>query len=113
LIDQINVQQLDAWLSDPERLTKPIILDVREDWEFERAKVSGSVHIPMGQIVQRIDELKSIVAAGQVVACLCHHGSRSMQVGMYLHRQGFDNVINVSGGIDAWSEQIDANVAKY
>ncbi len=113
MIEQINVQQLQSWLCDPDRITKPIILDVREEWEFERANIAGSLHIPMGQIVQRIEELKSVVADGQVVACLCHHGSRSMQVGMYLHRQGFDGVLNVSGGIDAWSEQIDASIVKY
>jgi rhodanese-related sulfurtransferase len=109
LINQISVAQLHQWLGDAQREDKPIILDVREDWEYEHAKLAGSVHIPMGQITQRLHELPT----GKTIACLCHHGSRSMQVGQYLSQQGFNEVLNIHGGIHAWSIEIDGSLPTY
>ena len=92
--------------SGPER---PLLLDVREPWELEIARVEGAVHIPMGQIPSRHDELPS----DRPVICLCHHGVRSFQVGVFLARQGFESVYNLRGGIDAWSREVDPSVALY
>lgn len=106
-MQQIQVSDLAHWLADSARIS-PTILDVRENWEYETAQIKGSVHIPMGQIMQSFESLDR----DNTIACLCHHGARSMQVGLFLERQGF-TVLNVQGGIDAWSRQIDPLVAVY
>ncbi len=87
----------------------PIVLDVREPWEFERARLLGSVHIPLGQITARIEELD----CDQKIVCLCHHGVRSLQVARFLQSRGFTDVYNLSGGIDAWSHEVDPAVPIY
>lgn len=91
----------------------PLLLDVREDWELALAaiRIEGAelLHLPMGQIVQRLAELPTTVP----IVCVCHHGVRSQQVAAYLERQGFEQVFNLSGGIDAWSCQVDPSVARY
>ncbi|GLR25135.1 MULTISPECIES: rhodanese-like domain-containing protein [Limnobacter] len=85
------------------------IVDVRETWEYELCHLPGSIHIPMGEIPSRLNELDP----DQPVACLCHHGVRSYQVAMYLKKQDFTHVYNVEGGIDAWSRQVDPSCATY
>jgi rhodanese-related sulfurtransferase len=91
----------------------PVLLDVREDWEVRVAPlaVAGfrTVHLPMNQIPARISELD----ANCSTVCFCHHGMRSLQVALFLERQGFASVFNLHGGIDAWSTQVDPSVARY
>lgn len=86
-----------------------ILLDVREDDEVALCHISGSLHIPMNLIPLRNNELPDDVP----IVVYCHHGIRSMNVARYLEHLGFDNLYNLSGGIDAWSQQIDPNVARY
>jgi rhodanese-related sulfurtransferase len=90
-----------------------LVLDVREDIEVQTASVKAQGfelrHIPMGQLVQRLGELEN----QRPVACLCHHGGRSMQVASYLDRSGFAQVANIAGGIHAWSLQVDPSVPQY
>ena len=91
----------------------PLLLDVREDWEVAVAAIRidgvAASHIPMGRIPERLAELDP----EQPVVCICHHGMRSAQVAHFLERQGFATVYNLAGGIDAWSEQVDATVPRY
>ncbi len=91
----------------------PLLLDVREDWEVALAAIRppGATlrHIRMGEIPQRLAELP----AGRPIVCLCHHGVRSQQVAAFLERRGFEQVFNLSGGIDAWACQVDPSVARY
>ena len=91
----------------------PLLLDVREPWEFALAaiRVDGcaTLHIPMNAIPARLGEID----AAQPVVCICHHGVRSAQVVAFLERQGYPAVYNLAGGIDAWSTQIDAGVPRY
>ena len=92
----------------------PLLLDVREPWEFELAalRTEGlvTINLPMSQIVQRIGELDP----ARPTVCLCHHGVRSAQVAAFLEqRQGFTAVSNFTGGIDAWSVEVDAGVPRY
>lgn len=91
----------------------PVLLDVREPWEFDLAaiRVEGAhtLHIPMGQIPARLGEID----AARPVVCICHHGVRSAQVVAFLERQGYDPVYNLAGGIEAWSTQVDAGVPRY
>lgn len=92
---------------------RPQLLDVREPWEVQIAPLTvdgfETVHIPMGQIPARCDELDS----DRAVVCMCHHGMRSLQVAAYLERRGFPAVFNLHGGIDAWSNQVDPRVPRY
>lgn len=85
------------------------VLDVREPWERQIASIDGSIDIPMRDLPGRIDELDR--AAG--VAVLCHSGIRSAQVAGYLASQGFARVANVTGGIDAWSTEVDPQIPRY
>ncbi|AYQ26689.1 MULTISPECIES: rhodanese-like domain-containing protein [unclassified Polaromonas] len=95
----------------------PVVLDVREPWELQTASVKEDgfklVHIPMREIPARLAELQE-ASAGQPIACLCHHGMRSLQVANYLIQSGeFPEVVNLHGGIDAWSQQVDRSVPLY
>lgn len=94
--------------------TLPLLLDVRERWEFERAALHAvgleTLNLPMSEIVQRAGELDP----ARPTVCLCHHGVRSAQVASFLEqRLGFAEVSNFTGGIDAWSVDVDPNVPRY
>ena len=107
-MERITAGELAAWLAD-ERREKPVLLDVREPWEFEKARIEGATLMPMRELPSRIaqiDETKEVVA-------ICHHGGRSMQVAVFLEKQGFKRVHNLVGGIDAWSRTVDPAVPLY
>ncbi len=84
------------------------ILDVRERDEFKFSNIGGT-HIPLSEFAQRYQEL----APEKNWAVLCHHGMRSAQAVAFLRNQGFKNVQNISGGIEAWSVQIDSKIPRY
>jgi rhodanese-related sulfurtransferase len=86
-----------------------VLLDVRELSELEIASVAGALHIPMNQIPARIAELDR----SKPLVVMCHAGGRSRRVAEYLHGNGFGNVFNLRGGIDAWSTEIDPQVPRY
>jgi rhodanese-related sulfurtransferase len=87
-----------------------ILLDVREPWEIDVARISGSKHIPMGDIPARFNqELDS----DNHIIVVCHHGVRSMNVTAWLRQQGFEKVQSLRGGIDRWSREIDSSVPLY
>ena len=96
------------WLADSSR-PQPVLLDVREAWEYETCHLQGSLLIPMSSIPARQEELDP----EQAIVCICHHGARSMQVGAFLERAGFEQVVNLTGGIHAWAMQIDSSMATY
>jgi rhodanese-related sulfurtransferase len=107
-MQQITPTQLRAWLDDAGR-QKPVLLDVREPWEFERARIEGSQLVPMREVPARVGEIDD----DKEVVAICHHGGRSMQVALFLEKQGFKRVHNLAGGIDAWSRTVDASVPTY
>ena len=107
-MQQLDAQALKSWLDDASR-AKPVLLDVRETWEFELCKLSGSTLVPMSTIQGRLDELNR--DAETVV--ICHHGGRSMQVALFLERQGFGRVFNLTGGVDAWAQTVETTMARY
>ena len=107
-MNQMTAPELAAWLADPAR-PRPLLLDVREKWEFETCKIEGSTLIEMNTIPARIDELDEDAE----IVCICHHGARSMQVAAFLERNGFGKVSNLTGGMHAWALQVDASMAKY
>ncbi|MEQ8207180.1 MAG: rhodanese-like domain-containing protein [Woeseia sp.] len=85
------------------------LLDVREPWELATASVPDAISIPMGDVTSRLDELDR----EQPVAVLCHSGGRSARVASLLTQSGFNRVANISGGIDAWSQQLDSQIPRY
>ncbi|KQP02083.1 rhodanese-like domain-containing protein [Pseudorhodoferax sp. Leaf265] len=108
MIDLVTPSQLGDW--QPGQIT---VLDVREPAELAVASVKPDgftlLAIPMGEIPGRLAELDR----DQPIACLCHHGARSMRVAQFLAQQGFAQVANISGGIDAWSQQRDPSIPRY
>ncbi|MEJ1960095.1 MAG: rhodanese-like domain-containing protein [Gammaproteobacteria bacterium] len=87
----------------------PLVLDVREKWEVEVASIPDVLHIPMGEIPARLGELD----AEADVVVMCRSGGRSMQVAHFLARNGFRSVANLTGGILAWSRDVDPSVRTY
>src|SRR6266513_2902165 len=85
------------------------LIDVREPFEYEIARIDGAKLIPLGEISERLDEL----SGERPIVVHCHSGKRSAQAARLLQQRGFANVYNLEGGIDAWSDQIDPNVPKY
>lgn len=86
-----------------------VLLDVREPAELEMASVASALHIPMREIPARLTELDRDTP----LVVMCHSGGRSRRVAEYLSANGFSNVFNLSGGIDAWSTQLDSRVPRY
>ncbi len=88
---------------------QPVLLDVREAWEYALCSIEGSINISMANIEQMLSELK----ANDETIVICHHGMRSFQVGNYLEGNGFTQIANLEGGVDAWAKTIDAEMAQY
>ena len=86
-----------------------VLLDVREQWEYDLAKLSGSTLIPLATLPQSLAKLNR---HSEIIA-ICHHGMRSADATNFLLQQGFANVKNLVGGIDAWSAQVDGTVPRY
>ena len=105
---QLRPAELKAWLDDPEK-TRPLLLDVREAWEFERCHIEGAELLPMSGIPSRYGELDP----EREVVVICHHGVRSFHVARFLEHNGFTNVINLTGGVDAWAKEVDHAMPLY
>ncbi len=105
-LSEITPAELKDRLASREQ--QPFILDVREPWEVAAASIPGALNIPMGDIPSRLTELDP----DRETIVMCHHGVRSAQVAIYLARNGFEQVINLAGGIDAWSD-LDPSVPRY
>jgi rhodanese-related sulfurtransferase len=106
MIREITASELK---SRRDRGENPLVIDVREDWELKLASIPGVLHVPMNQLPARIGEFQR--DAETIV--MCHAGGRSMRVAHFLANQGFTDVANLSGGISAWSEAVDATVPRY
>ena len=107
-VAQIAPATLCAWLADPAR-GKPQLLDVREPWEFQTARLAGSTLLPLRELPARFGELD----AGADTVVICHHGGRSMQAAIFLERQGFARLHNLAGGVDAWARSVDPAMPVY
>ena len=105
---QITPVQLAEWLQDESR-PAPFLLDVREPSEFAYCAIPGSVLMPMASVPARAQELPDDVD----IVVICHHGGRSMQVAMFLERQGFAGLINLAGGVAQWAQQVDPAMPQY
>ncbi|MCY7318044.1 MAG: sulfurtransferase [Ramlibacter sp.] len=111
MIDQVRPSGLAAWIQAQSGVA--VVLDVREPVELRAASIQAQgfelVTIPMNEIPARLAELDPT----RPVACLCHHGARSQRVALYLASNGFDQLANIAGGIDAWSMERDPGVPRY
>jgi rhodanese-related sulfurtransferase len=103
---EISAVELKTMLESP---SPPLVLDVREEWEWQRAHVGAARLMPMGDVPAHLDELDR----GRDLVVMCHHGGRSRQIVLFLEQQGYERAINLRGGIDAWSREVDPAVPLY
>lgn len=87
----------------------PLLLDVREQWEFDYCQIDGSELIPMGQI----EHHTAVLDKHRETVVICHHGIRSRQVCYYLEHVGFTNVVNLEGGVERWADDVDPQMKRY
>lgn len=99
--------QLKQYLA--EQAVQPLLLDVREPWEFNICQLNGSQLLPMHQIPQNIHQLNP----QREIVVICHHGIRSRQVGLFLEQHGFKEIINLTGGLAGWAKDIDPTMSTY
>ena len=102
----ITVQDLKTRMDQGDKI---VLVDVREEWEYNLAKIEGSVLIPLGTLPQSLHKLDP----NTEIVAHCHKGMRSADAINFLYQQGYKNVKNLVGGIDAWSLQVDPSVPRY
>jgi rhodanese-related sulfurtransferase len=100
---------LAAQLADYLRSESPVLIDVREPWEFDICHIDNSINIPMGQIPQSLQQFEN----DSEFVLICHHGVRSMRVIQFLQAQSIENLINLEGGVDAWAREVDPSMPVY
>ncbi len=105
---EMSVVELDQWMKTRSDV---VLIDCREESEYAVAKIDGSVLIPMSRWMESTDKLAEF--ADKQIVVHCHHGGRSMRVTQWMRANGYPNAINLAGGIDAWSQEIDPNVPRY
>ena len=106
-MENITVSELSKLISDPD--AEILLVDVREAWERELCAITESLHIPMNTVPNSLEKLEFNLP----IVIYCHHGMRSMQVGMYLESHGYNHVLNLEGGIDACAREVDQTMAQY
>lgn len=104
----LTAPELASWLADDTR-DKPLLLDVREPNEYQYCHIPGAVLMPMQTVPASMAELEEDMA----IVCICHHGMRSMQVARFLEQHGFTKVLNLTGGVHAWAQQVDPDMPTY
>ena len=113
-VGELTAQDLKARLDRGDPLT---VVDVREDDERLYAAIAlpegvVDLHVPMGDVARRFDEIRE-ASGGRPLVVYCHHGQRSMVAATWLARRGLEDVHNLEGGIDAWSRRVDPEVRRY
>jgi rhodanese-related sulfurtransferase len=104
---EMNAAELKAYLE--QSACAPLLLDVRQPWEYDICKLDNSVLVPMNEIPGKLDAFDK----DQEIVVICHHGIRSRQVARYLEAVGFCNIINLNGGMADWAQQVDNTMATY
>ena len=102
----ITATELNTALQNKQNYT---LLDVRQPEEVAICQIENSLNIPMGDIPAKKDTLNP----DDAIVVICHHGMRSAQIAMYLDQNGFDNITNLTGGIDAWAIEVDNSMQRY
>jgi rhodanese-related sulfurtransferase len=104
----VRPAELQAWLADPAR-ERPFLLDVRESSEFGLCRIEGSELAPLPSLPAKLAELNP----ERETVVICHHGVRSYHAARFLEHNGFTNVINLTGGVDAWAKEADPTMPTY
>ena len=105
-MDEITPQALKERL---DRGDRPVLLDVRQDWETKLCRLDNSVHIPIEEIEFRTEEL----SPEDDIVVYCHQGVRSAAVANYLRQLGFKRAVNLAGGLDSWARAVDPSMRRY
>lgn len=103
----LNPIELKAYLDQAKQ--RPALIDVREQWEFDTVHLPGSKLIPLAELPFELNNLNR----NQDLVVICHHGIRSRRAALWLEQQGFNKVINLKGGIDAWAKEVDRDLPVY
>ena len=106
MIKQLSPAEAKKILGEQEGIR---LIDVREKWEYETAKIENSELMPLSEFNVHFPKLNP----DDNLIIICHHGNRSMTVGLYLVQNGFKNVSNLDGGIDSWSQEVDPTIPTY
>ena len=109
MLDEVPALSVRDFATLRERAQPYALLDVREPWEVALGTLPEAMAIPMSELADRIETLP----ADRPLVVLCHHGQRSGQVTAWLRRLGYDNAVNLDGGIDAWARSVDPTMATY
>ena len=119
MIAHVRPTQLQAWFEqlaasgDAAPGCAPLVLDVREPWELQTASIHAQGFETLAVPMRSIPEQVAALDRQRPIACLCHHGMRSQSVAAFLVQHGFERVANITGGISAWSRELDASVPQY
>ncbi len=106
MIQSLSPTKIKELLQSGEKIR---LIDVREEWEYEIARIPGSELMPLSRFVKFVPSLDR----KEKIIVYCHKGVRSLRVCSYLFNSGFKNLINLKGGIDAWVDEVDGTIAKY
>ena len=114
-VPQITAPELNELFKSP---TEVLLLDVRQQDERDYAAISSpqaaaDLFIPLGELQARVDEVEGVKPQGAFLVVYCHHGVRSQAAANWLAGRGMTNVVNLAGGIDAWSMLVDQSVKRY
>ena len=104
---EIRPEELARRLQAGERVW---LLDVRQEWEHQTARLPGDALIPLHELASRLEDVKP---DGALLVAYCHHGMRSLSAAAFLRSAGFPEALSLAGGIDLWSRLIDASVPRY
>ncbi len=102
---RMSASQLAAHLEN----ASPLLLDVREPWEFDICHIDGSINLPMAQIPQNAARFQDVAE----IVVICHHGIRSQHVIQFMQQQNSNVLVNLDGGVDAWAREVDADMPVY
>jgi len=103
---QISVKEVNERIARGDKL---LLVDVREQWEYDLCRIPGAKLIPLGTIPAN---LNAFLDADEVI-CYCHHGMRSLDAASWLRQQGVESAKSMAGGIECWSVEIDPSVPRY
>jgi rhodanese-related sulfurtransferase len=108
LIDELAPRDLAAWRADPAR-EPPVVIDVREPWEWDVAHIDDSRLVPLQTVPANVDTLPR----DRDIVLVCHHGNRSRRAAQWLEQQGYTRLHNLTGGVERWATDVDPTMARY
>ncbi len=106
MIKNLTPSEVDELLKSDKNI---LLIDVREPWEYETAKIENSQLMPLSKFAEESMNLNP----DDNIIIYCHHGVRSLRACSFLVNNGYKNVINLDGGINAWSREVDPSVPRY